>query len=171
MIHFFDYFGKLLILTQFFQCFSKRHCLNYGLLKKEAACLTIKPVLTELRSSQVSFNTYERVKGDNRTNMVFMKRLHGAVIVALKRNVTFNLTTTVCAVEGGSIENQSYGNSTCTESCQRNTVSFTQCVTCIRVWESDLNAAQISSYMGSLMKSLPLLRDRMRGYMHWMAYC
>ena len=43
--------------------------------------------------------------------------------------------------------------------------------TCIRVWESDLNAAQISSYKGSLMKSLPLLRDRMRGYMHWMAYC
>ena len=33
--------------------------------------------------------------------------------------------------------------------------------TCIRVWESDLNAAQISSYKGSLMKSLPLLRDRM----------
>ena len=30
---------------------------------------------------------------------------------------------------------------------------------CIRVWESDLNAAQISSYKGSLMKSLPLLRE------------
>ena len=31
--------------------------------------------------------------------MVFMKRLHGAVIVALKRNVTFNLTTVcVCGV-------------------------------------------------------------------------
>ena len=27
-----------------------------------------------------------------------MKRLHGAVIVALKRNVTFNLTTTVTIV-------------------------------------------------------------------------
>ena len=39
------------------------------------------------------------MKGDNRTNMVFMKRLHGAVIVALKRNVTFNLTTVcVCGV-------------------------------------------------------------------------
>ena len=41
---------------------------------------------------------------------------------------TCKCTYTVCAVEGGSIENQSYGNSTCTESCQRNTVSFTQCV-------------------------------------------
>ena len=65
-------------------------------LKKDAACLTIKPVQTELRSSQVSFNTYERVKGDNRTTLVFMKRLHGAVIVALKRNVTFNLTRAYC---------------------------------------------------------------------------
>ena len=36
--------------------------------------------------------------------------------------------TDQCAVEGGSIENHSYENSTCTESCQRNTVSFTQCV-------------------------------------------
>ena len=33
-----------------------------------------------------------------------------------------------CAVKGGSTENQSHGNSTCTESCQRNTVPFTQCV-------------------------------------------
>ena len=32
------------------------------------------------------------------------------------------------AVKGGSTENQSYENSTCTESCQRNTASFTQCV-------------------------------------------
>ena len=36
--------------------------------------------------------------------------------------------TDQCTVKGGSIENHSYGNSTCTESCQRNTVSFTQCV-------------------------------------------
>ena len=36
--------------------------------------------------------------------------------------------TDQCAVKGGSIENHSYENSTCTESCQRNTVSFTQCV-------------------------------------------
>ena len=35
--------------------------------------------------------------------------------------------TDQCAVKGGSIENHSYENSTCTESCQRNTVSFTQC--------------------------------------------
>ena len=33
----------------------------------------------------------------------------------------------ICAVKGGSTENQSYGNSTCTESCQRNIV-FTRCV-------------------------------------------
>ena len=33
-----------------------------------------------------------------------------------------------CAVKGGSTENQSRGNSTCMKSCQRNTVSFTQCV-------------------------------------------
>ena len=26
----------------------------------------------------------------------------------------------LCAVKGGSTENQSYGNSTCTENCQRN---------------------------------------------------
>ena len=34
----------------------------------------------------------------------------------------------LCAVKGGSTENQSRGNSTCMKSCQRNTVSFTQCV-------------------------------------------
>ena len=34
----------------------------------------------------------------------------------------------LCAFKGGSTENQSRGNSTCMESCQRNIVSFTQCV-------------------------------------------
>ena len=78
--------------------------------------------------------------------------------------------TDQCAVEGRSIENHSY------ETHARRVAKGIQfhlhnVCPCIRVWESDLNAAQISSYKGSLMKSLPLLRDRMRGYMHWMAYC
>ena len=34
----------------------------------------------------------------------------------------------VCTVKGGSAKNQSRGNSTCKKSCQRNIVSFTQCV-------------------------------------------
>ena len=79
--------------------------------------------------------------------------------------------TDQCAVKGASKENHSYEYSSCTESCQRNSFHLHNVCPCIRVWKSDLNAAQISSYKGSLMKSLPLLRDRMRGYMHWMAYC
>ena len=41
---------------------------------------------------------------------------------------TLHAATCTCAVKGGSSENQSRGNSTCTEICKRNTVSFTQCV-------------------------------------------
>ena len=34
----------------------------------------------------------------------------------------------LCAVKGGSTKNQSRGSSTCMKSCERNTVTFTQCV-------------------------------------------
>ena len=43
-------------------------------------------------------------------------------------HVHLAICTDLCAVKGGSIENHSYEHSTCTESCQRNTVSFTQYV-------------------------------------------
>ena len=95
-INFFDYIE--MILTKLFQCFSKRHRLNGYYTKCMPSAKLQNWFKRELRSSPESFNTYQRVKGDNRANiLVFMKRLHSAAIVALKRNVTFFLASTVCS--------------------------------------------------------------------------
>ena len=54
--------------------------------------------------------------------------------------------TDQCAVKGGSIENHSYENSTCRRVAKGIQFHLHNVRTCIRVWESDLNAALLTTF-------------------------